>query len=228
VGQFERVLSMAKLTVREVSGHWNFFVSKCGRVFRKNSNGVLKEKTVYVNAVGYPASCSNLVHRMMAFAYLGEPPSSKHIVCHHNDVKTDNRLENLYWGTRKQNEEDKTVNGGRPVGEEHVNCVLTEKQVLDLRQEYLIGTTSYRKLAAKHGIHYETIRDAILGITWTHLTEFVDECQAVSDSKRNSTSEEAKKRINYYLKNTSFSKSRIARMFKVDKSTVCRMAKKLH
>lgn len=227
VGSFQKGFVVPKLTVREVPGHWNFFVSRCGRVFRKNAKGDLVERKVTLLPIGYYMVGNFYVHRLLAFAYLGSQPSPKHIVCHLNDVKTDNRLENLYWGTRKQNEEDKTSNGGRPVGEEHVNCVLTEKQVLDLRQEYLEGGTSHRKLSAKYGVHFETIRDAILGTTWTYLTENVEECRELSKKNRNKSSDEINKRVEYLLTNTCRSKSCIARDVGLSKTTVCRMAKKL-
>lgn len=44
------------------------------------------------------------VHRLVCEAFHGPAPSSKHIVLHLNEEPTDNRSENLRWGTRKQNQ----------------------------------------------------------------------------------------------------------------------------
>jgi hypothetical protein len=44
------------------------------------------------------------VHRLVCEAFHGPPPSEKHIVLHLNEEPTDNRPENLRWGTRKENQ----------------------------------------------------------------------------------------------------------------------------
>lgn len=50
------------------------------------------------------------IHRILAQAFIPNPENLP-IVRHLNDVKTDNRLENLAWGTVSDNELDKTRNG---------------------------------------------------------------------------------------------------------------------
>lgn len=42
------------------------------------------------------------VHRLVAIVYLSNP-DNKPLVCHKNNIKTDNRVENLYWGTYYDN-----------------------------------------------------------------------------------------------------------------------------
>lgn len=50
------------------------------------------------------------VHRQMCIAFHGQPPSPSHEARHLNDVKTDNRLDNLAWGTKSQNALDAVRN----------------------------------------------------------------------------------------------------------------------
>lgn len=50
-------------------------------------------------------------HRAVAIAFIGPQPSPGHIVCHRNDVPTDNRAANLYWGTHYDNSSDRARNG---------------------------------------------------------------------------------------------------------------------
>lgn len=50
------------------------------------------------------------VHRILAQAFIPNPDNLP-LVRHLNDVKTDNRLENLAWGTVSDNEFDKVRNG---------------------------------------------------------------------------------------------------------------------
>lgn len=51
-----------------------------------------------------------LVHRLLALAFIPNPNNYPDVL-HRNDIKTDNRLENLYWGNDKINREDAVKNG---------------------------------------------------------------------------------------------------------------------
>lgn len=51
------------------------------------------------------------VHRLVVLHFLGMPSEDKPCACHYNDLKTDNRAENLYWGSHQDNMRDKRVNG---------------------------------------------------------------------------------------------------------------------
>jgi len=48
-----------------------------------------------VNDKGYPALASEVVHRIVAFAFLGEPPANQHIVEHIDRNRQNNRPSNL-------------------------------------------------------------------------------------------------------------------------------------
>ncbi|MFH0759852.1 MAG: HNH endonuclease [Bacteroidota bacterium] len=52
---------------------------------------------------GYLNFASEAVHRIVATAFLGEPPSDKHVVDHIDTNKQNNRPENLRWVTRLEN-----------------------------------------------------------------------------------------------------------------------------
>lgn len=51
-----------------------------------------------------------LVHRLVLLTFVGEPQEGQE-ACHRNDIGTDNRLDNLYWGTRSENVYDQIGNG---------------------------------------------------------------------------------------------------------------------
>jgi len=63
----------------------------------KHRNGHLRIK---INGKNYP------VHRLVIETWRGKAPSKKHVCRHLNDIHCDNRLENLVWGTVKQNSQD--------------------------------------------------------------------------------------------------------------------------
>jgi protein gp37 len=52
------------------------------------------------------------VHRLVALAHLGAPEEG-HEVCHRNGNSRDNRLVNLRWGTRSENQREKVRHGSR-------------------------------------------------------------------------------------------------------------------
>lgn len=53
------------------------------------------------------------IHTVVTQTFLGFPEEG-FVVCHHNDIKTDNRLENLRYDTQKANIADAQRNGSLP------------------------------------------------------------------------------------------------------------------
>lgn len=81
---------------------------------------------------------SVFIHRIMAAAFLWGSLEFdwEHLVCHKNDIWTDNRLENLYIWTYSDNNTD-TVRNWHWVdnsNENHGNCRLKNEDVLEIRR----------------------------------------------------------------------------------------------
>lgn len=55
------------------------------------------------NNNGYMLIVSEVVHRIVAYAFLGEPPTAQHIVDHIDTNRQNNRPENLRWLTKLEN-----------------------------------------------------------------------------------------------------------------------------
>jgi hypothetical protein len=55
------------------------------------------------NNNGYLLIASEVVHRIVAYAFLGEPPTPKHVVDHKDTNRQNNRPENLRWLTKLEN-----------------------------------------------------------------------------------------------------------------------------
>lgn len=94
-----------------IKGSQTDYVSKDGRIFKQNKNGELFEKALYTNpyngyvycGITYPSgNLTKRVHRLVATAYL-ENLSNLPIVGHKNNIKNDNRADNLYWTTVSEN-----------------------------------------------------------------------------------------------------------------------------
>lgn len=65
-----------------------------------------------------------LAHRVVCHAFHGGAPTPDHTdVCHINEVKSDNRAENLRWGTRRENIRQYAASGRyRNQNTEKTNC----------------------------------------------------------------------------------------------------------
>lgn len=105
------------------------------------------------------------VHRLMLFAFVG-PPDPGQVVRHLNGNATDNRLSNLRWGTRQENDADRHAHGAIVRGEQHGSAKLTELDVRKIRETYQKGTHA---LASEYGVSIRTIEFILQGKTWRHV-----------------------------------------------------------
>lgn len=110
---------------------------------------------------------SVFVHRLIAIAFLGHPPTSDHEVAHNNGVRSDNRIANLRWATSKENIADRKVHGTEAWGERSGVSRLTESHVREILQCPDIACTV---LARRFGVDKATILRVRWGHTWAWLT----------------------------------------------------------
>jgi len=107
------------------------------------------------------------VHHLVLAAFRGPRPAGAHSR-HINGNRADNRLSNLRWGTRAQNEADKVRHGLSNRGKRNGQAKLTEAQVRAIR-----AATGPRgivtKLAIKYGIAHSAISLIRSGKNWGHL-----------------------------------------------------------
>ncbi len=96
-----------------------------------------------------------LVYRLVLLAFVGQP-RARQICCHNNGDPTDNRLENLHWGTYGDNSRDALEHGAILVGERHPRAKLTDAQS---REIYELADTgvSPTAVAREYGVTQSTI-----------------------------------------------------------------------
>jgi hypothetical protein len=101
------------------------------------------------------------VHRLVALAFIGEPPSPEHQIAHEDGCPDHNWVENISWKTAKQNCADQVRHGTDPSGERNPNAVLTDLQVQLIRAHHAIGGTS------------KAVLSRLFGVSDTHISRIV-------------------------------------------------------
>jgi hypothetical protein len=108
------------------------------------------------------------VHKLVAEAFLGPCPEGQE-VRHGPKGRYCNELENLCYGTRKENMADTLRDGTRAQGSRHGSAVLNEEIVTECRRRYAEGGITHQSLADEYEVTRETMRDAINGKYWAHI-----------------------------------------------------------
>lgn len=118
-----------------------------GRIFKRGTNGARYHA---IRLCGPTGHLNTRVHRVVALAFLGDPPSLAHEVNHKNGNKLDNRVGNLEWVTKGDNQRHSFRLGLRkPVRK------LTLTQVCEIRA--LRGRMPQRAIANKYGVSQQAI-----------------------------------------------------------------------
>jgi DNA-binding transcriptional regulator YiaG len=104
------------------------------------------------------------IHRLVAMAWHADR-SAGNVVRHLNHDKTDNRPENLAWGTAADNSNDQVLAGRVLKGESHPNAILTLSQVETIRDAVKMGVTQ-RQLAEYFGVDFRTVSNVVTNRRW--------------------------------------------------------------
>lgn len=107
------------------------------------------------------------VHHLVLLAFVGPRPEG--MECRHLDGnKTNNRPENLCWGTGTENVADRLRHGTTARGEHHGQARLTETNVIEIRKLLAQGMPQ-QAIASRFGVSRMTIWKIKMGICWAHV-----------------------------------------------------------
>lgn len=107
------------------------------------------------------------VHQLVLEAFVGLREDGQE-VRHLNGNRSDNRLENLAWGTKKENAADRVRHGTNGIGERNPFARLTEADVREIRRRALAGEVSHL-IAKDFPCNARNVRSIKSGRAWAHL-----------------------------------------------------------
>lgn len=148
-----------------------YFVDELGSVYSTRS-GALRRLSqsvhegylhVRIRDGGHPSHEHKVpVHRLVLSTFAGARPEG--MECRHlNGNALDNRLENLAWGTHKENMNDEIAQGTAAClrhGEKHNCAKLTNKEVEEIRSLKDSGMTQ-SEIAKRYGVTQRHVSDIL-------------------------------------------------------------------
>lgn len=167
------------MKVKNLTEFPDYFADTDGNIWREK-NGKLKK----IKSPNAPYSQFNLykdkipkssrVHRIILETFIGPCPKGME-ACHNNGIKSDNRLINLRWDTRKSNTKDKELHGVIPKGENHYLAKLNNKKVKFIKILHTEFKWSAQKIHNNFGKIWKVSRGAIERIiyyknTWKDIS----------------------------------------------------------
>lgn len=105
------------------------------------------------------------IHELVALTFISERPKG-YDICHINGNNQDNRLENLRYDTRSQNQIDIYRQGKK-----HGLGKLSLKQVIEIRQLYATGEYTHYELAKKYNVSKNTTQRVVKRKSFSWLND---------------------------------------------------------
>lgn len=173
---------MNKIEWKTIPGYERYQVSEFGEVRRlkkQSSSDEWVKTSVWINKqTKYPSVtlyCNGVrknetVHRLVAIAFIGLPPSSKHLVSHNDGSKNNNHWSNLRWDTQKGNMADTIKHGTDNRGSKNGQSKLDSFFVILIRK-LLMANIPNKFIAQEFGICRQTVCDIKNRRRWAHLPD---------------------------------------------------------
>ena len=146
-------------------GRIKSFVFGAGKILNPGASGYdYKKVTLCKNGEHRHVN----IHALVAKSFIGNCPKNKE-VRHLNGKGTDNRLSNLKYGTRSENNLDKFLHGTDNNGSRNHMAKLCEVDVLKMRGIRKTTGLSYEKIAKLFNITAMTAYRAITKQSWRYV-----------------------------------------------------------
>lgn len=111
----------------------------------------------------------HFVHRIMLHAFKRPMRADQTDTRHLNGIPNDNRLCNLEFGTKTENQADRAIHGTTLYGARNPCAKLTEIQVQEIRTRCITEKITHRELARQYGVSRSLISRIVSREIWNHL-----------------------------------------------------------
>lgn len=160
---------------RQILNFPNYKIDTNGNVYSKKNRIVLKPikcngyKRVHLRK--HNKTYFSRIHRLVLETFVGLCPEGMEC-CHNNGNPADNRLSNLRWDTKSNNQKDSVKLGTHHsfgYGESHMMHKLKEKDIINII--YLWNTKLFRQqeIADMYNIKQNTVSQIVNGKIWKHI-----------------------------------------------------------
>lgn len=154
---------------REYNGYQ---VSNYGKVINKNgkvlSTNVDSHGYVTTSITGLNRDRIKGMHRIVATVFLPNPNGLPE-VNHLDGVKTNNRIDNLEWCTKKGNQDHEALVLQQRSGTNNYMNKLTDEKVIEIHNLCKEGNLLYKDIAKLYEISNTVVSSIARAIRWRHL-----------------------------------------------------------
>jgi DNA-binding transcriptional regulator YiaG len=160
----QKILNNSNIKIVKCDLFPGYYFTDNGKIFKENykgTKGKIKEIKQTITNKGYlrvkiivnKKHKHICVHRLILIAFEGLSKNKKDECRHLDGDKKNNKINNLKWGSRKENENDKIRHGTHNMGTNNPRSVLTESQVKEIRT----STLKHDVLAELYGVSKSVI-----------------------------------------------------------------------
>lgn len=169
---------MISVGLKKIPGFSNYYISKEGKVWsnkRKRYLATWKSTTGYFEVgLCQNGKLENICISVLLLTTFVRLPKAGEVARHLNDIPIDDDLDNLAWGTHKENSQDMCRNG-------HHHCVVGEKNPmsvlfpLDVINIHTLSKKQYKgyKIAEMYNVSHSRISEILHGKAWKYIFKVV-------------------------------------------------------
>jgi hypothetical protein len=167
---------MSNEQIKELKEEWKQYngyqVSNYGKVIGKRGK-YLKTKAgkdgyVHTSIIDYDGNDIRGLHRIVATIFISNTDNLPE-VNHIDGVKTNNRVDNLEWCTKKYNQTHASYVLGKRLGEDCTRSFLTEEKVIEIYNLCKDGEMLYKDIAKLYSIFPQEVTDIAQCTYWKGL-----------------------------------------------------------